>query len=119
MSYNPAPLTSSPLTLEALPQPDGSVIVKCGGRLVSGVTDELHYEVKRWFPKTKRVILDLTDLGQLDSSGLGAIAALYISAKSAGVRLELINLSKRVRELFSVTNLITLFEPYGQHNIRM
>ena len=109
----------SALTLEVVPQADGSVIIKCGGKLFSSDTDELHFEVKRWFPKTKRVVLDLTDLAQLDSSGLGAIAALYISAKSAGVRLEMINLSKRVRDLFSITNLMTLFEPYGQHNIRM
>jgi anti-anti-sigma factor len=119
MSGNQAQPPMSPLTLEALLQTDGSVIIKCGGKLVSSVTDELHVEVKKWFPRTRRIILDLTDLGQLDSSGLGAIAALYISAKSAGVKLELINLSKRVRELFSITNLMTLFEPYGEHNIRM
>lgn len=119
MSGNPVTPPSPPLTLEAALQTDGSVIIKCGGKLVSGVTDELHVEVKRWFPRTKRIILDLTNLGQLDSSGLGAVAALYISAKSAGVRLEIINLSQRVRELFSITNLISLFEPYGQHNIRM
>lgn len=117
MPDNPHP--SAPLTLQSALQPDGSVVIKCGGKLVYGVTDELHVEVKLWFPRTRHVILDLTDLGQLDSSGLGAVAALYISAKSAGVRLEMINLSKRVRELFSLTNLITLFEPYGEHNVRM
>jgi anti-sigma B factor antagonist len=119
MSGNTTVPPSSPLSLQSSLQPDGAVIIKCSGRLISGVTDELHVEVKSWFPRTKRIILDLTDLAQMDSSGLGAIAALFISAKTAGVRLEMINLNKRVRELFSITNLITLFEPYGEHNIRM
>ena len=51
--------------------------------------------------------------------GLGAIVSLYASAKAAGCELKLINLSKRVREIFRVTNLLSVFEVYGEHIVKM
>jgi anti-anti-sigma factor len=41
----------------------------------------------------------------MDSSGLGAIVGLYVSAKAANSRLKLINLNQRLKELFSITRL--------------
>jgi anti-sigma B factor antagonist len=65
-----------------------------------------------------RVILDLTDLGYMDSSGLGTLVGLYISAKKAGCELQLINLSPRIRELLGVTHLLSVFETCGRHGTR-
>jgi anti-sigma B factor antagonist len=70
-------------------------------------------------PGSKRIVLDLTDLGYMDSSGLGSIIGLYVSVKTAGGRLEVINLSARVRQLFSITNVLSLFEVCGEQNIRL
>lgn len=95
------------------------MVVECSGRLISGGTDPLRSEVKSLFPQTKHVILDLTNVTVMDSMGLGAIVSLYVSAKAAGCDLKLINLSKRVRELFKVTNLLSVFEIYGEHIIRL
>jgi anti-anti-sigma factor len=55
----------------------------------------------------------------MDSMGLGPIVGLYVSAKSSGCTLILINLSQRVRELFRITNVWSLFEVYGENIIRM
>ena len=107
-----------PLSLRIYVQEDATV-VECSGRLVSGGTDQLRSEVKGLFPHAKRVILDLTNVTQMDSMGLGAVVSLYASAKTAGCDLKLINLSKRVREIFRVTNLLSVFEVYGEHIIRM
>lgn len=96
-----------------------AIVVQCKGQLVSGTAGKFHTEVKALFPQSSRLILDLTDVAQMDSSGLGAIAGLYISAKVAGCGLELINLSKRVRELMSLTNILLLFEHAGKHNVRV
>jgi anti-sigma B factor antagonist len=41
--------------------------------------------------------------------GLGTLVRLYVSAKSAGSCIELINLGKQIRELLGITNLITVF----------
>ena len=83
----------APLSLCIYAQED-AMVVECTGRVISGGTDELRREVKALFPQTKRVILDLTNVTQLDSMGLGAIVSLYASAKAAGCELKLINLSE-------------------------
>jgi len=93
--------------------------VRCTGKLVTASTGILQTEVRSLLPGAKRIVLDLTDLGYMDSSGLGSIIGLYVSVKSAGGRLELINLSARVRQLFSITNVLSLFEVCGEQNIRL
>src|SRR5690348_1638574 len=93
--------------------------IRCSGKLVAGTTAGLQAEVRGLLPRSKRIVLDLTDLGYMDSTGLGSIIGLYVSAKSAGGRLEVINLSARVRQLFSITNVLSLFETCGEQNIRI
>jgi len=85
-------------------------IVRCTGRLVAGNTGILQDEVRGLLPGPKRIVLDLADLSYMDSSGLGTIIGLHTSAKSQGARLELNNLNARVRELFKITNVLSLFE---------
>jgi anti-anti-sigma factor len=110
--------TAPGLTLRLLSRPDRTV-VQCAGRLASGNAGLLKSYVKGLLPATKHVVLDLTDLSQMDSCGLGVVVGLYISAKNAGSTLELINLSARVRELFSLANLLLLFEPCGRYGTRL
>jgi anti-sigma B factor antagonist len=98
---------------------DGRAVVSCSGKLVAGVTDTLTSEVKQLIPNYSHVVLDLSDLTQMDSMGLGSIVRLLVSAKSAGCKLELINLSKRVRELFGITNLLSAFEICGEQRIKL
>jgi len=84
--------------------------IRCTGRLVAGAAGSLQDEVRSLLPGPKRIVLDLADLSYMDSSGLGTIIGLHTSAKSAGARLELNNLNPRVRELFKITNVLSLFE---------
>jgi anti-anti-sigma factor len=55
----------------------------------------------------------------MDSSGLGAIIAVYVSAKNARCELQLINVSKKIRDLLGMTKLLSVFEIAGQYNARM
>ncbi|HZS49928.1 MAG TPA: STAS domain-containing protein [Bryobacterales bacterium] len=113
------PRGSNPgLTLETCADKDATV-VHCAGKLTAASTSIFHERVKGLFPTAKRVVLDLTDIAQMDSMGLGTIVGLYVSAKASGCELELINLSKQVRRLLSLTNLLSLFEPCGQHMTRI
>jgi len=50
----------------------------------------------------------------MDSSGLGALATLYVSCRTRGCKLELINLNQATRSLLSMTNLLSLFEDAGR-----
>src|SRR5690349_25072009 len=78
---NEPDVPAAPLHLRIYRQDDATV-VECSGRLISGGTDQLRSEVKALFPQTKRVTLDLTNVTQMDSMGLGAIVSLYASAKA-------------------------------------
>lgn len=107
-----------PLTLE-VECADNIAVVRCHGKLVSGVSDSLYSRVRQLIPECKRIVLDLTDLKNMDSTGLGTIVHLYVSAKSAGCELQLINLGKKVRQLFAITNLLSVFAIVGEQNVRM
>lgn len=106
------------LDLRIHQEPD-HIAVDCGGQLVAGVTDVLYREVRALIEPGRRVVLDLTELSRMDSMGLGTIMRLYASARSKGCDLELINLSKRVRELLGITGLLSIFESCGEHRVRM
>lgn len=117
MSTDPA-IPIHTLNLETLTA-DGATTVRCTGRLTIDTSPYLKTEVRPLLQNKCRVILDLTDLSLMDSSGLGALVGLYISAKRTGCELQLINLSPRIRELLSMTNIVSLFESCGRYGARM
>jgi anti-anti-sigma factor len=118
MSAGPADATVPPLSLRSYVEGDAT-IVQCTGKLTAGLTSILRDEVKRLIPDSKKIVLDLTSLTQMDSMGLGTIMALYVSAKTSGTTLILINLSPRVRDLFRITNVWSVLDVYGENIIRM
>ena len=118
MTTNSANASAATLNLE-ISVSESSAHVKCIGQLVAGVTDLLITEVKGLLPQSKRIVLDLTDLRKMDSMGLGTLVRLYVTAKRSGSQLELINLSRQVRELLGVTNLLSMFEICGEQGIRL
>lgn len=96
-----------------------AAVVKCQGRLVSGVNEILYIQARELMPNHKRVILDLTALAHVDSTGLGTLVRLYVHSRSAGCSLELINLGPRVRQVLGMTNLLSVFTIIGEHNIKL
>lgn len=95
-----------------------TAVVRCSGKLVSGVSDLLSAQVKELIPEYKRIVLDLKDCTHMDSMGLGTVVRLYVSAKSAGCALELANIGKPIRNLLGVTHLISVLAVVGENNIR-
>lgn len=86
-----------------------SSMVICHGRLVSDTANQLKELVKPLIPKGGSITLDLTDVSYLDSTGLGTLVGLKVSAIKEGYcKLELINLSPRVKELLRLSNLTQL-----------
>jgi anti-anti-sigma factor len=84
--------------------------IECHGKLVSDNTAEIRALVQPLIQRGGRIVLDLTDLEYLDSSGLGALVGLKVSAINRGLCvLELVNLTPRVKKLLSITNLLQLF----------
>jgi anti-sigma B factor antagonist len=121
MPENAAAKANTQLTLVTSREGDATgsfTRVQCAGKLVTGSTGILQTEVRSLLPGAKRIVLDLSELGYMDSSGLGAIIGLYVSVKGVGGRLEVINPSARVRQLFSMTNVLSLFEVGGEQSNR-
>ena len=109
---------AAPLTFD-IERNGNVVIVRCHGKLVAGVSDMLYREACKLLPGTKRIVLDLTDLTRMDSMGLGTLARLYVSARSAGCALQLINVGKQVRDLLGMTNMLQVFVDIGERGIRI
>lgn len=111
-----APVKS--LTLE-VERKGTQAIVHCHGRLVAGVGQVLYDRVHELLPESKCIILDLTDVAYVDSMGLGTLVRIYVSAKGAGSRVELVNLGKQIRELLGITNLLSVFSDMCEQGITM
>ena len=94
-----------------------SAVVKCHGRLVSGVGDEFYQEIKPVLADSKEVTIDLADLTYIDSMGLGTLVRIYAHARSVGSRVTLLHLGKQVRNALSMTNLLAVFARAEDDNI--
>ncbi len=106
------------LTLD-IDRADDTAVVRCHGKVVAGVSDIFYIRVRQLIPDNKRIVLDLTDVARMDSTGLGNLVRLYVSARSAGCTLELINLGLQVRQLLGTTNLLSVFTVVGERGIKL
>ena len=102
MATNPSPASQLSMAIDKTP---AEVVVRCTGKITSDTIQLLKATVKPLLSEGKTVVLDLTNVTYMDSSGLGAIVGLYISAKAAESRLKLINLNEHLKEIFSITRL--------------
>jgi len=102
MATNPVPVSELTLTTDSSPT---EIIVHCAGKISSDTIQSLKVMVKPLFSESKTVVLDLTNVKYLDSSGLGAIVGLYVSARTTSSQLKLVNLNQQLKELFSITRL--------------
>src|SRR5678816_2929884 len=60
----------------------------------------------------KRILLNLADVPYIDSAGLGEIVRTYTTVSRQGGALKLVNLTKRITDLLSITKLLTVFETF-------
>jgi len=96
----------------------GLVVVRCHGRLVWGVEDQLYKTVRQIIPTTRRVVLDLEDLTRTDSMGLGTLVRLYVHGKSIGCKVELMHLNKQIHNLLGLTGLFQVFVIVGENGVK-
>lgn len=60
----------------------------------------------------KRILLNFADVPYIDSAGLGEIVRTYTTVSRQGGQLKLVNLTKRITDLLSITKLLTVFETF-------
>ena len=60
----------------------------------------------------KKLVLNLEAVPYIDSAGLGEIVRTYTTVSRQGGKLKLLNLTKRIEDLLSITKLLTVFDTF-------
>jgi len=91
---------------------DGTSVVTLDGRIVLGEESQaLREKLKSLIAEGKKnIILNMSHVEYIDSTGLGILVALHVSAKTQGATLKLSNLGRRFNDLLQLTKLVTVFE---------
>ncbi len=110
MAANAIPTPELQLTTERKPD---EIIVRGVGRISAESAATLQATVRSLIPDTKRIVLDLTGVEYVDSTGLGALVSIYVAASNAQCMLEIANPKPRVRDLFRITKLAGFFDGGG------
>ena len=86
------------------------VVVDVEGQLIVGNRQELKDLVFAALDKgERRILIDFSQTGYIDSSGLGALVSISKRVREAGGELRLSGLNEDLRSLFELTKLDTLF----------
>jgi anti-sigma B factor antagonist len=89
--------------------------VRCTGRITSTTAESLKTTVRPLIPGTKRIVMDLTNVGFLDSSGLGTIVGLWVTAKKGSCELKLVKANQKIIDLFLMSNLASILEGHQEY----
>jgi anti-sigma B factor antagonist len=90
--------------------PRGVVVVTVDGQLIVANRHELKEKVLEAVEfGSRKILVDFTDTGYIDSSGLGALVSLAKKLREAGGEMRLAGLNEDLRTLFELTKLDTLF----------
>ena len=87
------------------------IVLSCRGRFTyrdeatafSGKMAEL-------LPSVRQVVVELSGLEALDSAGLGELVVVHMWAKASGCSMKLAGADARIRQLFELTNLVSVFD---------
>ena len=90
------------------------VILDLHGKILIGEGDDaLREAVNKLVDSGKtKILLNLADVPYVDSAGLGEIVRTYTTVSRKGGKLKLLNLTKKIQDLLSITKLLTVFETY-------
>ena len=94
------------------------VVLDLKGRVTLGEGDELLKDKVNSLINQgqKKVVLNLAEVPYIDSAGLGDIVRTYTTVSRQGGSLKLLNLTKRITDLLSITKLLTVFETFESEN---
>jgi anti-sigma B factor antagonist len=91
------------------------VIIDLKGKLVRGVGDELLRETVDHVlaERHPKVLINLSEVSFLDSSGIGELVASKKVADQLGTKLKLMQLTDRVQHALKLSLILPLFETYS------
>ena len=108
------------LTINVRETPE-AVILDLNGRITLGESlTEFRDSIREALAGDRQnILLNLADVGYIDSSGLGQLISSYASITNKGGQMKLLNLQKKVHDLMQVTKLLTVFESYTNEQVAL
>jgi anti-sigma B factor antagonist len=93
---------------------DAITILDLHGPLAAGQDDAaLRKQIRVAFEAgAKTVILNMRDVPGIDSSGVAALASGHMTATNRSGRLKLCNLTQKLKDVFVIMRLHTVFDSY-------
>ena len=94
------------------------VILDLKGKITIGEGDRLLREKVASLIENgeKKLLLNMARVSYLDSSGTGEVVSLLMKVKKAGGELKLLNLSQKIRDVFQIAQLLSIFDYYTDEN---
>jgi anti-sigma B factor antagonist len=62
----------------------------------------------------KKILVNLSDVSYIDSSGIGELVSAFTSVSGAGGTMKLVGLTKRIKDLLQITKLYTVFDVHEE-----
>jgi anti-anti-sigma factor len=111
------PISPLGLKLEIEQKPD-ETIIHCEGKITAENSEVFRREVRDLVPEsdgqieaqTGKIVLNLSGVTHVDSTGLGALLAAWTAAQKKGCDFEIANLNPRVERLLEITRLDTVLK---------
>lgn len=97
---------------------DGVVILEPKGKITIGVGDVALREavLAQVDGGAEKLLLDLSGVTTMDSSGIGELVSAYTSVNNRGGKLKLLRLPPKINDILQITQLITVFEVYDDED---
>lgn len=64
----------------------------------------------------KNILLNLGQVGYVDSSGIGELVSSFTAVNKEGGTLKLLNLTQKIQDLLAITKLLTVFDVYDSES---
>jgi len=95
-------------------QVNGVTVMDLSGRITLGegsviLRDGIREQLAKG---EKKLLLNLGDVTYIDSSGIGELVSAFTAVRKEGGELKLLNLTKKVHDLLTITKLYTVFDVY-------
>lgn len=90
----------------AILEPAGKIM---GGPDATLLHEKLHEHIDKG---VKKVIIDLSKVDWVNSTGLGILISALTTMKNNGGELKLANVTEKIQSLLTITKLVTVFESH-------